>query len=389
MELDRSAYEPKMTHEAEPVYEPGAGCLTAGVRIPVRVVVLVVVLPVRLVWDALVAAARALDRIALRPLGRAFSWVYASVLTPVAWGLAVAVGWLATAVGRLATAVWWWAVVPVVRYGVVVPAVWSYRWLLTPLGHGIHRLYETLLTPLGRGLGVCLGWLGGALLVWPWAALWRYVAVPVVTYGLARPAVWAYRRLLTPLGHGTGRLLTALGRGAAATGRALLAALVWLLLLLVVTPVTWAYRRILAPVGREVGAAFAVAWRIAGQVSRAVWRALGWLAWQFVGRPARWAYRWICTPVGQWLRDRVWAPAGTAAAAAGRSARDGLRWAAETVRRARRDVWGALVGVGGVPRPGEPPEHRARTLGSTTIVPGAAPAPEIAPHSAGPVRDPG
>ncbi|MFJ7997643.1 hypothetical protein ACIQ7D_10935 [Streptomyces sp. NPDC096310] len=377
-----------MDLEKQPAYAhrrtdgPGAGCLTVAVRIPVRVVVLLVVLPVRLVWDAVPATARALDRIALRPLGRACAWLYASVLTPVARGLAVAVG-------RLATAVWQWVVVPVVRYGVVVSAVWIHTYLLTPLGHGIRLLYETLLTPLGR-----------ALLVWPWAALWRYVVVPVVTYGLARPAVWAYRHLLTPLGHGSAWLLTALGRGAAATGRALIAALVWLLLLLVVTPVSWVYRRVLVPVGREAGAALAVAWRVAGYLSRAVWRALGLLAWQLVGRPVRWTYRRLCTPLGHWVRDRVWAPARTAAVAAGRGARDALRWTArgardalrwtaETVRRARRDVWGALTGVRGGPWPVEPPEHRARTLGSTTIVPGAAPAPETSPHTAGPVRDPG
>ncbi|MEV7868963.1 hypothetical protein AB0P17_23360 [Streptomyces sp. NPDC088124] len=359
-----------------------AGRLAMVVRIPVRVVVLVVVVPVRMVWDVLVAVARGLDRIVLRPLGGALSWLYASVLAPAAWGVAVAVGWLVTAV-------WQWTVVPVVRFGVVVPAVWSYRRLLTPLGHGIRWLYETLLTPLGHGLGVSLGWLGKALFVWPWAALWRYVAVPALTYGLARPAAWVYRRLLTPLGEGIARLSAVLLRGAAATGRALLAALMWLLLFLVVTPVIWVYRRILAPVGREIGAAFGVAWRVAGHLSRAAWRGLGWLAWQLVGRPASWTYRRICTPVGHWARDSVWVPARTAAAAVGRSVRRAFREAVETVRAARREAWRVLVGGVRVSRPVEPPEHRARTLGSTTIVPGAAPAPEISPHSVGRVRDSG
>ncbi|MFE3739116.1 hypothetical protein [Streptomyces sp. NPDC059134] len=325
MDLDeRPAYAHRRTDG------PGAGCLTVAVRIPVRVVVLLLVLPVRLVWDALVATARGLDRIALRPLGRACAWLYTSVLTPVARGLA-------RAVGGPATAVWQWVVVPVVRYGAVVPAVWIHRYLLTPLGQGIRRLYETLLTPLGRG---CAG-------------------------------------LLTVLGRGGVRLLTALAYGG-----------VRLLMLLVVTPVTWGYRRILAPVGREVRAALAVAWRVAGYLSRAFWRALGLVAWQLVGRPARWTYRRVCTPLGHWTRDRVWAPARAAGAVAGRAARDALRWTAETVRRARRDVWGALTGVPEGPWPVEPPEHRARTLGSTTIVPGVAPVPETSPHSVGRVRDP-
>ncbi|MFE4060032.1 hypothetical protein ACFXP3_27685 [Streptomyces sp. NPDC059096] len=377
MDLDeRPAYAHRRTDG------PGAGCLTVAVRIPVRVVVLLLVLPVRLVWDALVATARGLDRIALRPLGRACAWLYTSVLTPVARGLA-------RAVGGPATAVWQWVVVPVVRYGAVVPAVWIHRYLLTPLGQGIRRLHETLLTPLGRGLGVAVVWLGRALLVWPCATLWRYVVVPVAVHGVARPLRWAYRRLLTPLGRGCAGLLTVLGRGGVRLLTALAYGGVRLLMLLVVTPVTWGYRRILAPVGREVRAAFAVAWRVAGYLSRAFWRALGLVAWQLVGRPARWTYRRVCTPLGHWTRDRVWAPARAAGAVAGRAARDALRWTAETVRGARRDVWGALTGVPEGPWPVEPPEHRARTLGSTTIVPGVAPVPETSPHSVGRVRDPG
>lgn len=50
-------------------YGSGEGCLTTLVRIPVRIVVLGIVLPVRMVWDALVATARAADRVLLRPWG--------------------------------------------------------------------------------------------------------------------------------------------------------------------------------------------------------------------------------------------------------------------------------------------------------------------------------
>lgn len=54
-------------HQAPAHYESGDGCLTTLIRIPVRIVVLVIVLPVRMVWDALVATSRAADRMLLRP----------------------------------------------------------------------------------------------------------------------------------------------------------------------------------------------------------------------------------------------------------------------------------------------------------------------------------
>jgi hypothetical protein len=55
------------------------GCLAVAIRIPVRIVVLVLVLPVRMVWDALVVGGRFLKDTLFRPLGRAFMWVFAPV----------------------------------------------------------------------------------------------------------------------------------------------------------------------------------------------------------------------------------------------------------------------------------------------------------------------
>ncbi|MFE3903786.1 hypothetical protein ACFXPY_26630, partial [Streptomyces sp. NPDC059153] len=86
-------------HQAPAPYEAGEGCLTTLIRIPVRIVVLAIVLPVRMIWDALVAGARAADRILLRPLGRALSWLLATL--------------------------------------VVIPAVWLYEAVFTPLGHAL------------------------------------------------------------------------------------------------------------------------------------------------------------------------------------------------------------------------------------------------------------
>ncbi|MFC8830124.1 hypothetical protein ACFT9I_32910 [Streptomyces sp. NPDC057137] len=363
-----------MAPPAPEPYEPGEGCLTTAIRIPVRIVVLVLVVPVRLVWDLIAAGARALHRALFRPVGRgiglACSWLYETLLVP----LGRALGWLGKALF-----VWPW--VALWRYGVVVPVVWLYAKVLTPIGHGIafvcSWLYETLLTPTGRVLGLVLGWLGKALFVWPWVALWRYVLVPVVHYGLVVPAVWLYRQVLTPIGHGIAWLLVGLVRGVVLAVGGVWKALGWLVGALLITPLGWLYRTVLAPVGREIADAVGVAWRIAGQISRAVGRALKWLAWVLIGQPVSWFYRDVCTPVGHAVRDHVWAPAKQAAAEAGRAVRSALRSAGETVRQTRRDAWRALVGA---PRPAEPvkvPVDGARTLGSTTTVPGAVPAPEI------------
>jgi hypothetical protein len=369
-------------HPASQGYEPGDGCLARVIRIPVRVVVVLVVIPVRMVWDVLALCGRAVERVLLRPLGRALTWVFEKVITPVA----LAVARLAIVVGKALfywpwVALWRYVVVPVVRYGLVVPVVWVYRQLLTPLGHGVAWLIErllvaparwawvTLLTPLGRGVAVLLRWLVTALFYWPWVALWRYVVVPVVRYGLVVPVVWVYRQLLTPLGHGVAWVVRALGLGLARLVRTLL-----------VVPLFWLYRYVLAPVGREIAAAVGVAWRIAGYVSRAVGRGLKWLVWHLVGRPVRWAYREMCTPVGHFVRDAVWRPAAEAAVQGGRAARAALATARETVRHARRDAWRALIGAPRHQRPLAGTAAQARNLGGrqqAQTVPGAAAEPEI------------
>ncbi|PSK72626.1 hypothetical protein C6W96_10590 [Streptomyces sp. CS149] len=394
-------------HQAPQGYEPGEGILTTLIRIPVRIVVLVLVLPARMVWDALTALWHAADRVLLRPLGRALLWLLDTlVLTPLAWlytrvltPLGKAAAWLAvTLLIWPWIGLWRYVIVPVARYGIAVPAVWLYAHVLTPLGHGLRWIGTTLLLPALHGLGNGIGWLITVLLIVPLEFLWRYVAVPVVRYGLVVPVVWLYANVLTPIGlgtawvlsklrqgtawtlgtlwQGTAWVLAQLWRGIAATGRGLGLAVAWLAMTLLVAPIGWTYRRILTPVGREIAAAFEVAWRITGYVSRAVGRALAWLAWHLIGAPVSWAYRTVCTPVGHFLRDAVWAPARRAAAEAGRAARAALTTARETVRQARRDAWRALVGAPAAERPGEPRGIPARTLGSTTTVPSAAQASE-------------
>ncbi|MEU6663767.1 hypothetical protein [Streptomyces sp. NPDC046821] len=238
--------------------EPSSeGCLVAAIRVPVRIVVLVLVVPVRLAWDALAAAGRFVWRRCLVPLARGVGrLLHGLLVVPVVW-------------------LWRYALAPVLRILVAVPAQWLYTYVLTPLGRAIAVLGKgvgAVLAVVGRALGVALVWLTKALLVWPWAVLWRYVLSPV----------------LVPVGRA--------------------------LLILV----------------REIGDALGHAWRVAGYVSRAVGRFLGRiLRWIFVD-PARWVYRSVCTPLGHFVRDTLWRPTRQILAAA----RASVRQARADVRRA-------------------------------------------------------
>ncbi|MBO1333947.1 hypothetical protein [Streptomyces sp. VRA16 Mangrove soil] len=381
------------------------GCLVAAVRMPVRIVALVVVVPVRLVWDALVTGGRFLCEKALVPLGRVigralygvFVWPFVMlgryVLLPLGRGLArlgrvwvvVPAVWLyarvlaplgralGTGLSRLGMALFVWPWVALWRH-VLVPMGRGLAWLGRQLAAGAAAvgralgqlarvlcvvpavwLYASVLTPVGHaiawlvtGIGLCLRWLAMAVFVWPWAALWRYVAVPV--------AAWTYAYLLTPLGHGVAALVR------------------WLFVL----PALALWRWVLVPVGRAVAFvaretvdALAVAWRVAGYVSLAVGRFLGTLLrWVFV-EPVRWVYRSVLTPVGHAVRDLVWRPAAGALREAGRGVRQALAAARASVRQARADVRRALFGSDKAPEPQvrevrEPEAAQGRTLGSST-----------------------
>ncbi|NBE50539.1 hypothetical protein GUY60_03685 [Streptomyces sp. YC537] len=373
-----------MEREKRPMTPPPSagpeGCLVTAIRLPVRIVVLVLVVPVRLIWDALVVSGRFLHRYLLRPLGRAlfvvpWVWAYRNLLTPLGHGLR-----------------WCWHTLA------VLPARWLYAHVLTPVGH--------LLALVTKAIGDVLGRLVLAVFVWPWVGLWRYVVVPVgralAWLGrvlLVAPALWLYHRLLTPLGHGIAWAVRALGTGLAFLWRWLVvvpavflwrwlvvapAVFVWRWLVvapavfvwrwLVVAPAVFLWRwvlvpvgRVLAVIGREVGAALGHAWRIAGYVSRAVGRFLGQLLrWVFV-EPVRWTYRHVMTPVGHLVRDGLWRPVA-------RTVRAALTVARDSARQVRADLRRALFGA---PRPepeplapatahGEPGAAGARTLGSST-----------------------
>nr|WSX51878.1 hypothetical protein OG409_24905 [Streptomyces sp. NBC_00974] len=359
--------------ESRPPQGDGDGCLVGMVRIPVKIVAVLLVLPVRVVWDLLVAAARTLGRTVLGPL-----WERA--LLPVLRGLG-----LVTEI--LVKAVFYWPWIGLWRF-VAVPVGQGIAWLgrgvyayaLRPLGQGIAWLgrgvYAYVLRPLGQGaawlvravyayalrpVGVGLKLLGRVLgmtlFVWPWVGLWRFVMVPVGRY------------VLLPLGQGLAWLVTHLVR------------------YLLVLPVRALYRYVAAPAGRglyaclllPLGRLLVSAWHLAGRLSRALGRGLVLLWRGLVVRPAAWAYRWIATPVGHAVRA-VWTSARRAVrtvhrqviAPVGRAAGEVWRSARLAVREARDDVRRALFG--GPSR--EPGRSRARTLGSNTAA-GDTPAPEI------------
>ncbi|MFA3872479.1 hypothetical protein ABS735_02070 [Streptomyces sp. MMCC 100] len=359
---------PDVGPREEPVRRSDAeGCLAVAVRIPVRIVVLVLVVPVRMVWDALVVAGRFLRDTVLRPVGRALAWLGRAVFV---WPL---VGLWRYAVVPLAKGVGWLGNVLL-----VVPVVWLYRWVLTPVGHAVVWFFTRVgevLAAIGRGLYAGLAWLVRYLVLVPAAWLVRYLVVV--------PAVWLYTWVLTPVGHvlaWCGRGLVWCGRqvargvGLVVTGVGFV--LYWTVRVLLVLPALAVWRWVLAPVGRvlavvgrEVVDALGHAWRIAGHVSRAVGGFLGALLRWTVVEPVRWVYRSVLTPVGHAVRDTVLRPLAEAGRSAGRAARQALASARLSVRQARADVRRMLFGAPAERQPvarREPSAAEARTLGSST-----------------------
>ncbi|MEV0410868.1 hypothetical protein AB0I68_08670 [Streptomyces sp. NPDC050448] len=305
----------------------GEGCLVGVIRIPVKIVALIVVLPVRVVWDLLVACGRAVQRYVLGPFS-----VY--VLQPVLRGI----GWVLTVLLKLVfvwpwVGLWRYVLEPVYVHLLAPAGRFLYAYLLHPLGEALSWVgrggMRYLLAPLAKG-GMWLVWaLGMTLFVWPWVGLWRYVLAPVGR-GLVRLGEAVHRYVLTPVGHAlawTGSLvyrylLRPLGLGV--------------------------YRYVLVPLGQVL----VWAWHVAGRIVRAVWRGVRLAGWVLLGWPVTQVYRHVLTPVGHVVRD-VW-----------RTVRAGVREARAEVRR---------VLFGGPAR--EPARSQARTLGSTTAA-GNTPAPE-------------
>ncbi|MFD8420185.1 hypothetical protein [Streptomyces sp. NPDC059466] len=393
-----------MDLEKRPAERPvprAEGCLTVAVRLPVRIVVLVLVVPVRMVWDALVAGGRLVRDTLLRPAGRALLWL--------AWAVFVW-PWVTLwryAVVPVGAALWRYVLVPggrtLARLGyvlLVVPAVWSYVRVLTPLGHaiawaargtgaalarvlrgvltGLGHVYAWLLVPVGRALAWLLRGVGIGLAA---VGLGAYGAVAWLTrYLIVVPARWLYEWVVAPVGRALAWTARGLGRLVGMFFSGIGTGLYWTLRVLLVLPALALWRwvltpvgRVLAVVGRETVEALGHAWRVAGHLSLAVGRFLAWLFRQAFVEPVRWVYRTVLTPLGHVVRDTVLRPAAEAARGVGRITRQTLAAARESARQARADVRRILFGTPREPEPlrpakprGEPGAAAARTLGSST-----------------------
>ncbi|MEU6883980.1 hypothetical protein ABZ918_01810 [Streptomyces viridosporus] len=322
------------------------GCLVVAVRMPVRIVALVLVVPVRMAWDALVVAGRFLNDTVFRPLGRGVSWIGRAVFV---WPFVGLWRYVLVPLGRVSA-----------RLGkvlVVLPAVGLYRWVLTPFGHALTWVYARVLTPVGHAVVRALGAVGavfaaiGAGVCAGLALLARYLVVV--------PSVWLYTWVLAPAGRAVARCARGLVRLVTVIVTGVGAVLYWIVRILLVLPALLVWRRVLVPVGgvlavvaREVGEALGHAWRVAGRVSLAVGRFLGTLVRWTLVEPVRWAYRSVLTPVGHVVRDTVLRPAAGAARRAGRAVREALAAARTTARQVRADVRRMFLGEAEPPRPG-------------------------------------
>ncbi|MEU1024158.1 hypothetical protein ABZ366_19080 [Streptomyces sp. NPDC005904] len=244
--------------QADPRPPQAEGCLAVAIRLPVRIVVLVLVVPVRLVWDALAVCGRFVYLRGLRPVGRAIAAVLTWLLKAVfVWPWVGLWRYVAVPVG---TALAWLG-----RMLVVVPAAWLHRAVLAPIGHGIARL------ALGIGRGVA--WLAGGvwtvlatlfrwIFVVPVVAVWRWVLAP-----LGRAVAVVAREIGDALGHAW----RVAGHLSLVVGRFLAKLLRWIF----VEPVRWVYRTLLTPVGHLVrDAVWRPAARAATEVRRATRQAL-------------------------------------------------------------------------------------------------------------------
>ena len=279
MELEK---RPEGRPQEPPRRSDPEGCVAAVIRVPVRIVALVLVVPVRMAWDVLVVAGRFLRDTVFRPAGRALAWlgrvlcvwplvgIWRYAVVPLGKGVAFLgrvllvvpavwlYRWVLTPAGRgLYSALAWLG-----RYLVVVPAAWLYVWLLTPVGHALAWCGRGLARGLGMivtGVGAILYWTARVLVVLPALALWRWVLTPV-----GRVLAVIGREVVDALGHAwriAGYVSRAVGRFLGTLWR-------WT----VAEPARWAYRRVLTPVGHAVRDTVlrpvADAGRAAGRVTR-------------------------------------------------------------------------------------------------------------------------
>jgi hypothetical protein len=157
-------------------------------------------------------------------------WVYTWILTPVghaiSWCVKGLVWCLSVIVTGVGLGLYW-----VARILVVLPVLAVWRWVLVPVGH--------VLGVIVTGVGLGLYWVARVLVVLPALAVWRWVLVPV-------------GHVLAVLGRETadalGHAWRIAGHLSLAVGRFLGTAFRWIF----VEPVRWAYRTVLTPVGHVI-----------------------------------------------------------------------------------------------------------------------------------------
>ncbi|XVQ10624.1 hypothetical protein ACQP1W_50365 [Spirillospora sp. CA-255316] len=340
----------------------------AWIVVPARVVAVVVVLPLRLVYDLLALIARGLKRTPGR-VGRFLLAAYMTLLHPVV-----------RVIGQGAVALWsglvwlWtngvhnplrWVAVVVLLGGLRLfgrgtgrLARWFYAIFLAP----VVRLLAAIGAVLGAGLrllGSGLAWLGSG-------------GLRILELVVARPVVALWTGLVW--------VLAQVGRGLAMAARGIGAALMFLLTTLVVVPAVALWRYVLRPplaglawLGRAAGGVLLRGWGLLATGVAALaaifagalvwaWRMLGrllyWVARILFVIPALFVYRFLLRPVGRglrflwtngvvapsrWVKDALLVPVGKGARAAWRvSVREPARWVRHSVlapiRDAGRDV---------------------------------------------------
>ncbi|MBO4208631.1 hypothetical protein [Micromonospora echinofusca] len=221
------------TRRAGPPPADQSSGLSPLIAVPARAVALLVVVPVRLAWAAVMAVGGAVDRYLLRPVGR---FLHRYLLRPVGWFLHRVV-WLPLA--WLFRHLLWVPAVWLLRYLVWIPLTWVVRYLiwvpldrlarlLAPLGPVLARWFDACWRVLADAVGYAwraAGWLlrgihrilfrpVGIVL----AGVWRYTVVPVArgVRAVWRATVvpvarWVDRAVLGPVRAATREVLAALG----------------------------------------------------------------------------------------------------------------------------------------------------------------------------------
>ncbi|KAB2348367.1 hypothetical protein [Actinomadura rudentiformis] len=252
----------------------------AWIVVPARIVALVIVLPIRLVYDLLVVA------------GRGLKAGSKGVLWALAW-----------------------------------PFRQLYTWLLRPLGLGI--------AAVGRAIGIGLAWAGSGLawlfnvtIVSPLGWLLNVVVLGFLRMfgrGSGRLGRWFYRTVLAPIGRFSAYVGRGVGAGLLATWRGLL----WLLNVLIVAP--------LSLVGGGLKWLLVGAGHVIAYIAKGVATGIAWLfavlivlplalLWQYVLRPPLAGLAWLCRLIGSGLAY-VGRGIGTGLLAGWRATAGALGWA--------------------------------------------------------------